>query len=84
MKTIEEAKKLLEKLSEMQKSGKVADFPCPRCGCNAMKKDLVQNALSRYVNVYICSECGTDEAMQDMERKEPLPLNEWSMPRSFN
>ena len=83
MKTMEEAKKLLESLGDLQKDGTVAGFPCPRCGRNTMKQVLVQNALSRYANVYICDDCGTDEAILDMKGTGPLPLNEWSMPGSF-
>jgi len=34
---------------------------CPRCG-NLMREKQVENALSRYADVYICSDCGVAEA----------------------
>ena len=34
---------------------------CPRCGRGMSKYP----ALSRYANVHICSDCGTEEAMND-------------------
>lgn len=36
---------------------------CPRCGNETLKKDLVLNALSRYRDEYICSDCGVAEAL---------------------
>lgn len=37
-------------------------FKCPRCGENEMDKDAVMNSLSRVFKVYICNDCGNDEA----------------------
>lgn len=37
------------------------NMPCPRCGQHHMKKDMAENALSRYTDIYICSDCGRDE-----------------------
>jgi len=45
--------------------------PCLRCG-KPLHKDLDINSLSRFVNVYICSDCGRDEALG-----APLPLMSW-------
>lgn len=84
MKTIEEAKIMLEQLGEMQKSGIAADLTCPRCGVARMHADTVHNALSRRVKVYICDQCGMDEALLDMAGKEPLPLNQWGMILGFD
>ena len=81
VKTIEEAKTLIESLMPMQERGE--RVPCPRCGYNRMNENPVRNALSRRARVYICDECGMDEALRDMTRMEPLPLNEWSMAISF-
>lgn len=55
--TIEEAKKLIESLREMQED-EAPDytFPCPRCGNERMDKKPVRNALSRRADVYICNE----------------------------
>ena len=79
-KTEEETKFLIESLMPLQESGHV--FPCPRCGHERMDPKPVRNALSRYAKVYICDECGTDEALRDY-CGSPLPLNEWSMAISF-
>jgi len=78
--TIEEARELIESLKAMQENpegGYV--FPCPRCGHHRMEKASVRNALSRRADVYICSECGTDEAMRDMTGQDPMPLDQWAI-----
>ena len=80
LKTIDEAKTLIESLMPMQKRGE--RFPCPRCGYNRMNENPIRNAMSRHANVYICDECGTDEALRDIIGS-PLPLTEWSMAISF-
>ena len=48
---------------------------CLRCGA-PMRNTVAENALSRFVDVYICSQCGTDEAMRDAAGNV-LPLREW-------
>lgn len=64
---------------------------CPRCYHNRftpygedMHRDEEGNpdgppypALSRVADIYICSECGTDEAMRDHAQEPPIPPNEW-------
>lgn len=76
------AKKLVEELLPMQEKG--AEFPCPRCGRNNMHTDRpVLNTLSRHAKVYVCEECGIDEALRDMSGS-PLPINQWAMPRGFD
>jgi len=81
----QQAKKLVESLRPLQENpdpdGYV--FPCPRCGHERMKPEAVRNALSRYADVYICSECGMDEAMRDMAGQPPLPFSEWGMVLGF-
>ncbi|KAJ65354.1 hypothetical protein P782_0723 [Enterococcus faecalis FL2] len=43
-----------------------------------MERELEKNALSRHEpNVYICSLCGTDEAVLDMFG-EKIPSEKWS------
>ena len=37
---------------------------CPACGRQTLKKEEVQNALSRYCGKYICSDCGMREAFE--------------------
>jgi len=44
----------------------------------------MDNALSRRADVYICNECGTEEALLDMAGKSSLPLNEWAMVLGFD
>jgi predicted RNA-binding Zn-ribbon protein involved in translation (DUF1610 family) len=77
------ARKLVESLHDIQAEGGAAKYPCPRCGHNRMDPVLVRNALSRRAKVYICSECGTEEALLDMVGEPPLPLLEWGMVKGF-
>ena len=42
---------------------KYSEKACPACGEYKMYKRLAVNALSRYVKRYICSDCGTREAL---------------------
>ena len=74
-------KKLIEELMPMQERG--MRFLCPRCGHERMNKKPVRNALSRYAHVYICDECGMDEALRDMAGMPPLPFEEWGMAAIF-
>jgi ribosomal protein L37E len=60
---------------------------CPRCGVNRytpydagvdMTDEAPYPALSRLDNkTYICSPCGTGEALRDFTRKAPVPPDEW-------
>ena len=86
MRTIEEAKELLEGLRCLQEETTESDhvFPCPRCGRDRMDPKAARNALSRRADVYICSECGMDEALRDTVGEPPLPLNEWGIVRGFD
>lgn len=80
MKTIQEAKEIIERLYPMQEKKK-HNFPCPRCGHMRMHIEKpVLNAFSRRANVYICEACGMDEAMRDALGIPPIPLNEWALP----
>lgn len=49
------------KIHKEQEDG--VQMKCPRCFENELNSDLYMNALSRRVNLYICSECGTAEAI---------------------
>jgi len=49
---------------------------CPRCG-GGMEYEDVMNSLSRYYDVYICSKCGTNEAMRDYYKMGPVPPYQW-------
>lgn len=77
-----DAKKLVESLKKLQEQGE--KFPCPRCGHGRMDVNPIRNSLSRYADVYICNECGTDEAMMDFAGIDPLPLEEWGMTMGFS
>ena len=48
---------------------------CLPCG-KPLNRKLAGNAMSRYADVRICEECGSDEALRDAIG-EPLPLLEW-------
>ena len=48
---------------------------CMRCG-RKMQYPLAQNALSRALDVYVCPDCGMDEAIRDATG-EILPMSEW-------
>lgn len=54
-----------------------ADQPpmCLRCG-KTLRSRLVENALSRSLDVHVCPQCGMDEAIRDA-CGTPLPLREW-------
>ena len=53
-------------------------MPCPRCGRNELRVPLTHNALSRYADLYICSECGMTEAGLAM-MNNPLPIAQWAV-----
>lgn len=37
---------------------------CPRCGWHVMMEPKEINALSRFRDEYVCSDCGVDEAIR--------------------
>ena len=45
-------------------------------------RQLIEMLRPAQLAVYICDECGMDEALRDMAGT-PLPLAEWAMVRSF-
>jgi len=49
--------------------------PCPRCG-NYMNPCIDDNSQSRHEDIYICDECGDDEALRE-HNNEILPVLEW-------
>ena len=73
--TDEDLRKRLADLKVRQEAGE--HMPCPRCGRDAMKTASYIGALSRQADVYVCDQCGQDEALRAM-RQTPLSLNEWA------
>lgn len=69
--TNEEAKKVLSNIYELQLQDK--QMSCPCCG-GAMRPNSIENSLSRYHEVFICSDCGVNEAFNG-----PKPLEEWAV-----
>lgn len=69
------AKRSIEAFAAMQTDG--THF-CPRCGRFTVKDRLHTNALSRYSDVYICDECGLNEAIRAIG-DVPLPLQDWAV-----
>ncbi len=61
-----------------QMAGKITD--CPRCG-EKMNKKRSRNALSRRIEVYICSTCGIAEALEDapFEKLSKVPIIDWEI-----
>ena len=77
---------IIKNWSMAQKSG--AWLPCPRCGLLTMKEDLDGNAVSRRADVYVCVDCRTQEAIEDMPYSGAaekdivrLPLEAWFVTR---
>lgn len=72
-------KGLLEQLWQEDRKHFMSDAETPpaclRCG-KPLNQKLAVNAVSRHADVYICEECGTDEALREAIG-EPLPLREW-------
>ena len=75
-----DVKTAVEIWSENQKIG--AYLPCPRCGKFKMKAELHTNALSRRANIYVCDDCGTDEAIKDL-MKTPDTTYNWFVTKFF-
>ena len=71
----ERIQKRLADLKARQQVGE--NLPCPRCGRKTMKEAVCTNALSRHADIFICDQCGTDEAMLDFMRN-PLPIEDWA------
>lgn len=56
----------IKEYAKRQREGE--HLPCPRCGEKTMFHDMAENALSRRADIYICSVCGMEEAINDMRR----------------
>lgn len=70
------AKGVIETYRSMQEKNDGENMPpCPRCG-KPMKPGLDDNAQSKHEDIYICEECGEDEAMR--EHDNTIPLSDWA------
>lgn len=58
------------------------NMPCPRCGKQTMKAILAENALGRHEEIYVCPDCGTEEALEDYAGCVK-PLEEWYAVKLF-
>ena len=76
-KAIATAKEVIDNFGKVQRRSKFL-YPCPRCGSNTMDSELVMNSLSRKANVYICNQCGMNEAMCDYLEIDDN-LEDWSI-----
>ena len=59
----QERKNMLADLKARQM--KQEHMPCPRCGKDAMNRNVFRNALSRHADIFVCDSCGGAEAMLD-------------------
>jgi rubrerythrin len=71
------AKGIIKVLRELQKGTRFTK-QCPRCGHERMTPEMYKNAWSRHADIYICDECGTDEALR-VCNNDTLPLVKWYM-----
>lgn len=60
-----EFESIVKNWSKAQRAGAV--LPCPRCGKMKVKEKVEENALSRRADIYVCSICGTEEAIEDLQ-----------------
>ena len=68
--------KVVKEFKEKQLAGE--KMLCPRCGDDKMKTPITHNCLSRQIDIYVCEECGAEEAVYAMKGC-PLPLEYWDL-----
>lgn len=68
------AKAALERFGKVQ----TPRITCPRCGKPTIKDPLHTNALSRFVDVYVCDMCGMAEALMVCAGQPPM-LRNWAI-----
>ena len=76
-------KEIIELMHEMEKHFEKISPYCPRCGQMKRDPNIYHNAHSRHAVVYICNNCGTEEALLDMKETH-LPFNEWAIISELN
>lgn len=74
---------LISRIYFRQKAGKFSE--CPRCG-RTMDQHLSHNSLSRRATIYVCSPCGTLEALEDAPFAEiaKIPIEEWTFAQNLS
>ncbi len=85
MLTKSEINVVLKSIAAKQKSSNASI--CPRCGCRVVvcQPDAsTLGALSRRADIYVCAECGIEEAMEDCYGMKKLPISEWALFRGGN
>lgn len=72
------ANELIQNWYKAQLAGAV--LPCPRCG-REMDETLSHNSFSRRADVYVCSHCGMEEAIEDMKHNrisdKKISISQW-------
>ena len=80
------SKDILENIwsMELKKHKEGRECACLRCG-NTLAEKLAYNSLSRYADVYVCSDCGLDEAIKEFlpDNGHPLNFKEWNIFKSL-
>lgn len=76
-----EIENIVKNWNKAQKAG--ALLPCPRCGKMKLKKGIDENALSRRADIYVCSSCGTEEALEDYGRRREAEMHTDAYKESF-
>ena len=82
----QEAKAALERFAKVQAKAALERFgkvqtpriTCPRCGKPTIKEPLHTNALSRFVDVYVCDMCRMAEALI-AHAGQPPRLRNWAI-----
>lgn len=54
------------------------DARCPRCG-GLLGERPARSRLTVDRDVWICTPCGTDEAVRDATRQPPVPFDDWPL-----
>lgn len=72
------AKGIIRVFAEMQKDPFINTSHCPRCGHRQMEPELEHNAISRQIDVYVCNDCGIDEALNGTNNNK-FSLVSWSI-----
>lgn len=68
----------VDAIASAQKRGDTS--VCPRCGKKAPQcASPMIGARSRRADIFVCSECGLDEALEDYHGCDKIQLSEWAL-----